>query len=104
MKDRGQNLKLGLDYFIGKRTTIGIVWTAFWSKFGERSPAHTLFQKHENDPVYLHTLSDKTISTNSSNHLGNFNIQHAFAKKEAQLSADFDIARFRRDLFLRFGD
>ena len=97
MKDNGENSKLGMDYFISKSTTIGVVWTAFWSKFGERSPAHALFQKHENDPVYLHTLSDKTISTNSSNHLGNFNIQHSFSKKQAQLSADFDIARFRRD-------
>ncbi|MCW3110933.1 MAG: TonB-dependent receptor plug [Segetibacter sp.] len=97
MKDNGQNSKLGLDYFLSKSTTIGVVWTAFWSDFGERNPAHALFQRHENDAVYLHTLSNKTISTNSSNHLGNFNIQHSFVKKQAQLSADFDIARFRRE-------
>lgn len=96
-KNSGQNLKSGLDYFISKNTTVGIVWTAFWNKAGESSPAHALFQKQETAPVYLHTLSDKTISSNSSNHLGNFNIQHAFAKKEAQLSADLDVAKFRRE-------
>ncbi len=96
MKDNGQNVKLGLDYFLSKNTTMGVVWTGFWSKFDERSPAHVLFRKHENEPVYLHTLSDKAISTNSSNHLGNFNIQHSFTKKQARLSADFDVARFKR--------
>jgi hypothetical protein len=97
MKDRGQNVKAGVDYFLSKRTTIGVVWTAFWNKFSEESPAHAIFRRQESGPVYRHTLSDKTISTPSSNHLGNFNIQHTFSKKEAQLSADFDIARFRRD-------
>ncbi len=96
-KNRGQNFKAGLDYFISKRTTIGVVWTAFWNKAGESSPAHAFFRRQETSPVYLHTLSDKTISTNSSNHLGNFNILHSFTKKQAQLSADFDIGRFRRD-------
>ena len=97
MRDNGQNVKAGLDYFLSKRTTIGVVWTAFWNKFTEQSPAHAIFRRHEGAPVYLHTLSDKTITTPSSNHLGNFNIQHAFAKKDAQLSADLDIGRFQRD-------
>lgn len=96
-KNSGQNVKSGLDYFLSKRTTVGVVWTAFWSKLSEASPAHAIFRRQETTPVYLHTLSDKTISTSSSNHLGNFNIQHSFTKKAAQLSADFDIGRFRRD-------
>jgi hypothetical protein len=96
-KNTGHNVKSGIDYFISKRTTMGVVWTTFWSKFSEASPAHAIFQKEENAPVYLHTLSDKSISTNTSNHLGNFNIQHSFTKNDAQLSADFDLGRFRRD-------
>jgi hypothetical protein len=96
-KTDGQNLKAGLDYFISKRTTVGVVWTAFWNNVGEQSPAHVIFRKQETAPVYNHTLSDKTISNHSSNHLGNFNIQHTFAKREAQLTADIDIGRFRRD-------
>lgn len=80
-KNNGQNFKAGMDYFINKRTTIGMVWTTFWNKLNESSPAHALFQKQETSPVYLHTLSDKTISSRSSNHLGNFNIQHKFSKR-----------------------
>ncbi len=96
-KNRGQNFKAGVDYNVNRRTTMGIVWTGFWNKLGESSPAHALFQKEETSPVYLHTVSDKTISTNSSNHLVNFNMQHRFTKNEARLSADFDVAGFRRD-------
>ncbi|MEO5995506.1 MAG: TonB-dependent receptor, partial [Chitinophagaceae bacterium] len=97
LRDNGQNVKAGLDYFINKRTTIGMVWTAFWNDFTEQSPAHSIFRRQENGPVYLHALSDKSITRNSSNQLGNLNIQHTFVKKQAQLSADFDIARFSRD-------
>jgi hypothetical protein len=96
-RNNGQNLKTGLDYFISKQTTVGIVWTAFWNNLSEQSPAHAIFRRQETSPVYLHTLSDKTISNHSSNHLGNINLQHAFRKKEAQLTVDLDMGRFRRD-------
>jgi hypothetical protein len=97
MRDNGQNGKVGLDYFISKNTTVGIVWTGFWNTFTESSPAHLLFRRQERAPVYLHTVSEKRIATTSSNQLGNFNVQHAFSKKGAQLSADFDMGRFQRD-------
>lgn len=96
-KTNGQNLKTGLDYFINKRTTIGVVWTAFWNNLSESSPAHVIFRKQEAGPVYLHTLSDKSISNHSSNHLGNFNIQHTFTKKGGQLTLDIDLGKFKRD-------
>lgn len=97
MRDNGQNVKAGVDYFVSQRTTIGVVWTAFWNTFTERSPAHLFFRRQEGGDPYLHTLSDKRITTQSSNQLGNVNLQHAFKKNKAQFSADFDLARFRRD-------
>lgn len=95
-KDVGQNFKIGIDYFLNKRTTLGMVWTGLSNKSKENSPAHTLFQKQETDPVYLHTLSDKTLSNNSSNHLVNLNMQHAFNKNGSTITVDFDVARFKR--------
>lgn len=96
-KNRGLTGKTGLDYFLSKHTTGGVVWTAFWNKAAERSPAEAIFRRTAGGPVYLHTLSEKTIFTPSTNHLVNFNLQHAFAKVGQQLSADFDMGRFRRD-------
>lgn len=82
-KNNGQNLKLGLDYFISKTTTIGFVWTGLWSNSREKSPAYAFFRREKAGPVYLHTLTDKTLSNNLSNHIGNINIQHLFAKNKA---------------------
>ncbi|HZG24785.1 MAG TPA: outer membrane beta-barrel family protein, partial [Chitinophagaceae bacterium] len=47
-------------------------------------------------PVYLQTLTQKTLSNYASNQLGNVNVQHSFKKNKAVWSADFDIGRFNR--------
>ncbi|TDH23971.1 TonB-dependent receptor [Segetibacter sp. 3557_3] len=95
-KNSSQNTKAGLDYFVNKTTTMGLVWTGSWNEIGERSPAHVFFRREETGPVYLQTLTDKRQSSQASNHVGNFNIQHTFLKKQGQLSADIDAGRFRR--------
>ena len=84
-RDRGQNAKAGLDFFISKHTTLGAVWTGFWSNFGEVGTAESSFRTEEGGIVYLRALTDKTISTISSNQIVNINIQHSFEKKEATL-------------------
>ena len=38
-RDLGQNAKAGLDFSPTKNTTIGVVWTGFWSDHRERGPA-----------------------------------------------------------------
>ncbi|MEJ7738362.1 MAG: TonB-dependent receptor [Chitinophagaceae bacterium] len=95
-KERGQNAKAGIDYFINKTTTIGLVYTAFWSNTQERSPAGTSFRRKESDPVYLQTLTEKKLSNIPSNQLGNLNIQHMFGKKGGQLTADVNMGYFER--------
>jgi hypothetical protein len=96
-RDRGQNAKAGLDYFINKRTTLGVLWTGFWSNFGEEGTAESSFRTEEGGIVYLHALTDKTISSISSNQIGNVNLQHSFGEKGGQLSADFDLGHFTRN-------
>jgi hypothetical protein len=96
-RDRGQNAKAGLDYFVGKNTTIGVVWTGFWNNNGEEGTAVSSFQHDEKVPYYLQASTDKTISSISSNQIGNVNVQHTFGEKGGQLAADFDLAYYRRD-------
>ncbi len=95
-RDRGQNSKAGLDYFISKHTTLGVVWTGFWSNFGEVGTAESSFRKEEGGIVYLRALTDKTKSSISSNQIGNLNLQHSFGEKGGQLSVDFDLGHFKR--------
>lgn len=95
-RDLGQNAKAGLDFSLTKNTTIGIVWTGFWSDHRERGPAGANFRRTETGPVYLQTSTEKTYNTLSQNQLGNVNLQHSFGQKGGQLSADIDVGHFSR--------
>lgn len=95
-RDLGQNAKAGLDFSPSKNTTVGVVWTGFWSDHSEDGPAGASFRRTENGPVYLQTQTHKTYSVVSQNQIGNLNIQHSFGPKGGQLSADVDVGHFSR--------
>ena len=96
-RDVGQNAKAGLDFSPSKTTTIGLVWTGFWSDHRERGPAGANFRRTEGGPVYLQTSTDKTYTTVSQNQLINLNVQHSFGEKNGQLTADIDVGHFSRE-------
>lgn len=100
-RDLGQNAKAGLDFSLSKKTTIGVVWTGFWSDHTEHGPAGASFRRGDNLPIYLQTSTEKTYTTFSQNQLGNLNLQHTFGEKGSrrgygQLNADIDIGHFSR--------
>ncbi len=95
-RDWGQNAKAGLDYSISQHTTIGLVWTGFWSSHREEGPASSYFRNETNGPVYLEAQTVKTLASVVSNQIGNLNFQHTFGKKGGQLTADIDVGRFER--------
>ena len=96
-RDLGQNAKAGLDFSASKNTTIGVVWTGFWSDHRERGPARASFRRTETGPVYLQTQTHKTYDNLSQNQVGNLNVQHSFGEKRGQLTADFDLGHFSRE-------
>jgi hypothetical protein len=96
-RDLGQNAKAGFDFSPGKNTTIGVVWTGFWSDHREVGPAASSFRRTETGPVYFQTSTDKTYTSLSQNQVGNINLQHTFGEKGGTLSADVDRGHFSRD-------
>lgn len=101
-RDLGQNAKAGLDWSLpknrfGGQTTIGLVWTGFWSDHRQEGPAGASFRRTEGGPVYLQTQTDKTYNVLSQNQLGNVNLQHVFGEKHGQLTADVDVGHFSRE-------
>jgi Outer membrane protein beta-barrel family/Carboxypeptidase regulatory-like domain len=94
--DLGQNVKAGMDYSLSKNTTIGIVWTGFWTNHNEDGNADFETRRFSNEPIYFQTTTQKTFYTNSQNQLGNLNFQHNF-KNKSQVSADLDIGHFKKD-------
>lgn len=91
----GQNAKVGLDYSPGKNTTIGAVWTGFWTNHDEDGYADFAARRTPSEAIYLQTNTQKVFYNNSQNQLVNFNFQHNF-KNKGQLSADVDWGLFRR--------
>jgi len=96
MRDLGQNTKAGLDFMPTKNTTIGAVWTGFWSDHREEGEAGGTFRRVQNGPVYLQTSTHKTYVTNSQNQIGNLNVQHNFGQEKGTLTADVDLGHFSR--------
>jgi outer membrane receptor protein involved in Fe transport len=96
-RNSGQNAKGGIDYSISKNTTIGVVYTAFWNASKEKSPAHTSIRHEQFGDPYLQIVTDKSLSNETSNHIGNVNFQHNFGGKNGTWSADFDLGHFSRD-------
>jgi outer membrane cobalamin receptor len=96
-RNQGQNIKGGIDYSLGKNTTVGMVYTAFWNKSSESSPAYTSISAEGSPDPYLKIATDKSLHNKASNQVGNVNFQHNFNGKGGTLSADFDIGQFRRD-------
>ena len=95
MDDLGQNAKAGVDFSPTKNTTVGIVWTGFWTNHIENGNADFEARRLSIKPIYFQTVTQKIFSLNSQKQLGNLNFQHNF-KNKAQLSADFDVAYFKR--------
>lgn len=96
LDDLGQNAKAGMDYLLTKNTTVGIVWTGFWTNHNENGNADFEVRRLPSEPIYFQTSTQKTFYTNAQNQLGNLNFQHNFSNK-SQLSTDLDIGHFKRD-------
>jgi outer membrane cobalamin receptor len=96
-RNSGHNAKAGIEYYVGKNTTVGVVYTGFWNSTDEQSPAETSIQKDNAEEPYLEIITDKTLHNVTSNQIGNINIQHTFGGKGGTLSADFDIGKYHRD-------
>jgi hypothetical protein len=97
IKDHGHNVKAGIDYYLNKNTTLGLVWTGLWNNSRQHSPAEAFFRRQVSEPAYLQTLTDKRLSSISSNQAANLNLQHNFKNEGGQLTVDFDLGQFDRD-------
>jgi iron complex outermembrane recepter protein len=100
LRSHYKNLKTGVDYFIDKKTTAGVVYTGTWltrASFGQ-------------SPVTWKNATgiiDSVISTDNINTTGlkqnaiNFNLRHVFDASR-ELSADVDVIRYTIDNYQYF--
>ena len=94
-RNMSHNARVGVDFFLNRKTTLGMGWTGNWNTVRENSPAEITFKRSSESPSYLHTLSDKSIVNLSNNHVFNVNMLHVYSAK-SQISADVDFGKFNR--------
>jgi outer membrane receptor protein involved in Fe transport len=90
------NMKLGMDYAVTKKTTIGFTGTGFINRGTFKSNSTGYLQ----EPDRTWDTAVNTQSTNKNkwkNGSLNLNLKHEFAK-DRELTADLDYIRYRRDV------
>ncbi len=96
-KSNSQSFKLGMDWFLNKKTTIGFLTNGFMSTRTDHDDAKTLILK-EGKTLEVTNLNSQDET--SKNHRLNFNtnFKHIFdAKTGQEISADFDYSTFARE-------
>jgi iron complex outermembrane recepter protein len=87
MFNRSYNAKIGADYFAGKNTTVGVVFSGFnsYNSFGNNNTTNILQQGVTSQTKAL-SLSDRTFK----NFSGNLNFRHVLDSTGREITADFD--------------
>ncbi|SFA42934.1 Outer membrane receptor proteins, mostly Fe transport [Pedobacter suwonensis] len=93
-KQYNNNLKAGLDYFIDKKNTIGILVNGYFNHGNETSTNNTLigpsFQKIDS------TLITNSLQTNKYNNVSyNLNYKSVLDTAGSEISADLDYSRYK---------
>jgi iron complex outermembrane recepter protein len=91
--NNSNNLKLGLDYFVNKKTTIGFVASGFTNKENERN-YNTSYLKNGAGTVDSIMYSVNLINGKWKNGSINLNLRHIFDSTGRELTADADYAHY----------
>ncbi|MGO4876217.1 outer membrane beta-barrel protein [Pedobacter psychrotolerans] len=92
-KQQNNNFKTGLDYFIDKNNTIGVLVNGYFNHGTEASKNNTLigpsFQKVDS------TLASNSLQTNKYNNISyNLNYKSVLDTAGSEISADFDYSKY----------
>jgi len=86
--------KLGVDYFVNKRTTLGMVFSGFSNPERFRS-RNTSFLKNAAGVTDSIAYAESDTRQKFRNGTANFNLRHVFDTTGRELTADIDIVRYR---------
>ncbi|NML39139.1 TonB-dependent receptor [Chitinophaga sp. G-6-1-13] len=93
-KRQGFNYKVGADYNVSDKTTIGIVLSDnHMSPYKETGRYNSLFLRQEKTDSTIYINSN--VEESSRNFTGNANFRHQFNKKGRELNVDVDYLKYR---------
>jgi iron complex outermembrane recepter protein len=91
-----QELKVGLDYFANKKTTLGVVFSGYLNPNTNNGKNTTLLEDAQNvvDSIVTATNTDKGKSNNFS---ANLNLRHSFDSTGKEFTVDLDYLTYYQD-------
>lgn len=91
MKNRSDNhnLKLGMDFYADKKTTVGVVLSGFLNP-GSNAGDNTTFLKNANNQVDSIVYATNYAKNKATNWGANFNFRHVYDSTGTELTADLD--------------
>lgn len=85
--------KLGLDYDVSKKTTLGVVFSGFSNNFSFNNKNLTdIYFQNGDEPNQTRALSLNDLSW--KNYSGNFNFRHSFDSTGREITADLDYIKY----------
>ena len=98
IKEHSQSLntKLGMDYFVNKKTTLGVVLTGFYNP-GTFSNNSDVLIYDANKVLQSQTLASTSNDKKWKNFSGNFNFRHVFDSTGKELTADLDYINYKSE-------
>jgi hypothetical protein len=95
----GQNYRVGLDYFITKKSTLGVLVTGFNNNWSQFDALNESVISDENRNVIIRPTTKVDIENQGANLTGNLNFKHDFNEEGHELSIDMDYSRFDSDSY-----
>jgi len=92
-QNQNNNLKLGLDYFINKQTTVGIVTTGFIAP-QQQDGLTTSYLKDGNTKINAVEKTIRTVDNTWKNGTVNLNFHSAFDSSKKDIAANFDYLHY----------
>jgi len=94
---RGHNYRAGLDYFINKKSTVGILMSGFFNNWNQDNGINYSVIRNEAGAITLRPTTNVMVKNQWANLTGNLNYKYDFDGKGRELTADMDYSRFDRD-------
>ncbi len=92
--NQSNNAKLGLDYYMSKKTTIGVVANGFYNPETFKNRNNTFLLDPQSN-MLSRTSATNNMENSWKNFSGNFNLRHVFDSTGRELTADLDYSNYR---------
>ncbi|WP_345239402.1 outer membrane beta-barrel protein [Nibrella saemangeumensis] len=95
----GHNFRGGIDYFISKKSTVGVLATGFINDWQQPNGINHSVMRNADREITMMPTTNVTVKNKWTNLTGNLNYKYDFNGKGRELTADMDYSRFNGDSY-----